>query len=99
MLGLDIYAEQLINEGIVSAEDVKTVSEKYEQICEEAFELAKKETHIKVDWNYTYLVNILINIIYLKICSTKIGSIHHGLDFSKEKILFVSVRLVSKKKH
>lgn len=37
--------------GIVSQEDVTSVRDKYEKICEEAFELAKKETHIKYkDW-------------------------------------------------
>lgn len=48
---LDIYSEQLVNEGIVTQEDVKNVRDKYEKICEDAFELAKKETHIKYkDW-------------------------------------------------
>nr|AHB50494.1 oxoglutarate dehydrogenase [Mayetiola destructor] len=48
---LEIYSEKLIKEGIVTPEDVKSVRDKYEKICEEAFELAKKETHIKYkDW-------------------------------------------------
>jgi 2-oxoglutarate dehydrogenase E1 component len=48
---LDIYANQLIDEGCVSAEEVKSVREKYEKICEDAFEQAKTETHIKYkDW-------------------------------------------------
>ncbi|XP_055379071.1 2-oxoglutarate dehydrogenase complex component E1 isoform X2 [Condylostylus longicornis] len=48
---LQIYADQLTAEGVVSADDVKSVADKYEKICEEAFELAKKETHIKYkDW-------------------------------------------------
>lgn len=47
-IGLEIYSEKLIKEGIVSPEDVKSVRDKYEKICEEAMELAKKETHIKV---------------------------------------------------
>lgn len=46
--GLEIYSEKLIKEGIVTPEDVKSVRDKYEKICEEAMELAKKETHIKV---------------------------------------------------
>lgn len=46
--GLEIYSDKLVNEGIVTQDDVKSVREKYEKICEEAFELAKKETHIKV---------------------------------------------------
>lgn len=52
-IGLEIYSDKLIKEGIVTPEDVKNVRDKYEKICEEAFELAKKETHIKVsmDWS------------------------------------------------
>lgn len=46
--GLEIYGDRLVNESIVSKDDVKNVRDKYEKICEEAFELAKKETHIKV---------------------------------------------------
>lgn len=45
---LEIYSDRLVNEGIVTKDDVASVREKYEKICEEAFELAKKETHIKV---------------------------------------------------
>ncbi|XP_058465186.1 2-oxoglutarate dehydrogenase complex component E1-like isoform X3 [Malaya genurostris] len=48
---LDIYANQLITEGCVTAEEVKSVKDKYEKICDEAFEQAKSETHIKYkDW-------------------------------------------------
>lgn len=47
--GLEVYSDKLIKEGIVTPEDVKNVRDKYEKICEEAFELAKKETHIKVN--------------------------------------------------
>ncbi|XP_055532171.1 2-oxoglutarate dehydrogenase complex component E1 isoform X1 [Wyeomyia smithii] len=48
---LDIYANQLIAEGCVTAEEVKSVKDKYEKICDEAFEQAKSETHIKYkDW-------------------------------------------------
>ncbi|XP_055629734.1 2-oxoglutarate dehydrogenase complex component E1 isoform X2 [Toxorhynchites rutilus septentrionalis] len=48
---LDIYANQLISEGVVTAEEVKSVRDKYDKICEEAFEQAKNETHIKYkDW-------------------------------------------------
>lgn len=46
--GLELYSERLVKEGIVSIEDLKSVKDKYDQICEEALELAKKETHIKV---------------------------------------------------
>ncbi|XP_075159949.1 2-oxoglutarate dehydrogenase-like, mitochondrial isoform X3 [Haematobia irritans] len=48
---LDIYADRLIAEGTCTSEEVKSVADKYEKICEEAFELAKTETHIKYkDW-------------------------------------------------
>ncbi|XP_055847037.1 2-oxoglutarate dehydrogenase-like, mitochondrial isoform X2 [Episyrphus balteatus] len=48
---LDLYADKLIAEGTCTSEEVKSVHDKYEKICEEAFELAKKETHIKYkDW-------------------------------------------------
>lgn len=45
------YSEQLIKEGVVTQDEVKEVREKYEKICEEAFEASRKETHIKFkDW-------------------------------------------------
>ncbi|XP_018575609.1 2-oxoglutarate dehydrogenase, mitochondrial isoform X3 [Anoplophora glabripennis] len=48
---LQSYSEQLIKEGIVSEEEVKDVKDKYDKICEEAFERARQETHIKYkDW-------------------------------------------------
>lgn len=48
---LDIYAKQLIEEGVVNAEEVKSVRDKYDKICEDALEQAKTETHIKYkDW-------------------------------------------------
>lgn len=48
---LDKYADQLIKEGAVSKEEVKDVQDKYEKICEEAYQNAKQETHIKYkDW-------------------------------------------------
>jgi 2-oxoglutarate dehydrogenase E1 component len=48
---LDIYSNQLITEGVVTAEEVKSVRDKYEKICEDAMEQAKTETHIKYkDW-------------------------------------------------
>jgi len=41
----------LIAEGTVTGEEVKSVAAKYENICEEAFALAKTETHVKYkDW-------------------------------------------------
>ncbi|XP_046960325.1 2-oxoglutarate dehydrogenase, mitochondrial isoform X2 [Vanessa cardui] len=48
---LEIYAERLIAEGVVTAEEVKDVKDKYEKICEDAYNQAKQETHIKYkDW-------------------------------------------------
>ncbi|XP_015043884.1 2-oxoglutarate dehydrogenase-like, mitochondrial isoform X3 [Drosophila pseudoobscura] len=48
---LDLYADKLIAEGTVTGEEVKSVAAKYENICEEAFALAKTETHVKYkDW-------------------------------------------------
>lgn len=48
---LQKYSEQLIQEGIVTEEEVKDVKDKYDKICEEAFERARQETHIKYkDW-------------------------------------------------
>ncbi|XP_014295482.1 2-oxoglutarate dehydrogenase complex component E1 isoform X4 [Microplitis demolitor] len=49
--GLDIYSKKLIDEGVVTPEEVKDVKEKYEKICEEAYSNARQETHIKYkDW-------------------------------------------------
>ncbi|XP_073982431.1 oxoglutarate dehydrogenase Nc73EF isoform X5 [Rhodnius prolixus] len=48
---LDKYAEKLISEGVVNAEEVKDVRDKYDKICEESYVNAGKETHIKYkDW-------------------------------------------------
>ncbi|XP_032511339.2 2-oxoglutarate dehydrogenase complex component E1 isoform X2 [Danaus plexippus] len=48
---LEKYADQLIVEGVVTAEEVKDVKDKYEKICEDAYNQAKQETHIKYkDW-------------------------------------------------
>ncbi|XP_023951285.2 2-oxoglutarate dehydrogenase complex component E1 isoform X5 [Bicyclus anynana] len=48
---LEKYADQLITEGVVTAEEVKDVKDKYEKICEDAYNQAKQETHIKYkDW-------------------------------------------------
>ncbi|XP_068630542.1 2-oxoglutarate dehydrogenase complex component E1 isoform X2 [Battus philenor] len=48
---LEKYADQLISEGVVTAEEVKDVKDKYEKICEDAYNQAKQETHIKYkDW-------------------------------------------------
>ncbi|XP_043492434.1 2-oxoglutarate dehydrogenase, mitochondrial isoform X4 [Polistes fuscatus] len=48
---LDKYAKSLIDDGVVTKEEVKDVQDKYEKICEEAYVNAKQETHIKYkDW-------------------------------------------------
>lgn len=48
---LDNYAKSLINDGVVTQEEVKDVKDKYEKICEEAYTNARQETHIKYkDW-------------------------------------------------
>ncbi|XP_053602560.1 2-oxoglutarate dehydrogenase complex component E1 isoform X2 [Plodia interpunctella] len=48
---LEKYADQLIAEGVVTAEEVKDVKDKYDKICEDAYNQAKQETHIKYkDW-------------------------------------------------
>lgn len=48
---LEKYADQLITEGVVTAEEVKDVRDKYDKICEDAYNQAKQETHIKYkDW-------------------------------------------------
>lgn len=41
----------MIAEGVVTAEEVKDVKDKYDKICEDAYNQAKQETHIKYkDW-------------------------------------------------
>ncbi|XP_031841222.1 oxoglutarate dehydrogenase Nc73EF isoform X2 [Nomia melanderi] len=48
---LDKYAKSLINDSVVTEEEVKDVKAKYEKICEEAYTNARQETHIKYkDW-------------------------------------------------
>ncbi|XP_023245263.1 2-oxoglutarate dehydrogenase, mitochondrial isoform X2 [Copidosoma floridanum] len=48
---LELYSKKLVEEGVVTQDEVKAVNEKYEKICEEAYNQAKKETHIKYkDW-------------------------------------------------
>lgn len=48
---LDKYADKLIQEGVVTSDEVKDVKDKYDKICEEAYQGAKQETHIKYkDW-------------------------------------------------
>ncbi len=40
----DIYAKKLMAEGVISEKEVKELMEKYDQICEEAYANAGKET-------------------------------------------------------
>ncbi|XP_014487770.1 PREDICTED: 2-oxoglutarate dehydrogenase, mitochondrial isoform X5 [Dinoponera quadriceps] len=48
---LDKYANTLLADSVVSPEEVKDVKDKYEKICEEAYNNARQETHIKYkDW-------------------------------------------------
>ncbi|XP_077264055.1 oxoglutarate dehydrogenase Nc73EF isoform X5 [Temnothorax americanus] len=48
---LDKYANSLIESSVVTQEEVKDVKDKYEKICEEAYNNARQETHIKYkDW-------------------------------------------------
>ncbi|KAH1013388.1 hypothetical protein HUJ04_002382 [Dendroctonus ponderosae] len=48
---LDKYAEHLTAEGVVTESEVQDVKAKYDKICEEALDRARKETHIKYkDW-------------------------------------------------
>lgn len=48
---LDKYADKLIEEKVVTQEEVKDVWDKYDNICEEAYTASRKETHIKYkDW-------------------------------------------------
>ncbi|KAK3858902.1 hypothetical protein Pcinc_034936 [Petrolisthes cinctipes] len=42
----ELYAEKLITEGVVTAQEAKDVRDKYEKILEEAFTAAKSETRV-----------------------------------------------------
>lgn len=43
---LELYAEKLIAEGVVTKQEVQDVIEKYEKICEEAHQKASEETQV-----------------------------------------------------
>lgn len=48
---LDKYSNSLTESSVVTPEEVKDVKAKYEKICEEAYNNARQETHIKYkDW-------------------------------------------------
>ena len=68
---LDIYSKQLIDEGIVTREEVTEVIDKYEKICEEAYKKAGTEKQVR------YVLDVSIFLIFLekftlffKICSS-----------------------------
>ena len=44
---LDLYAERLIQQGVVSQEDVQELIAQYEKICEDALAKAKSETKLE----------------------------------------------------
>lgn len=45
------YSEKLLNEGVVKGDELKEWHNMYEKTCNEAFEKAQKETHVKYkDW-------------------------------------------------
>jgi len=49
--GMDKYSEKLIEEGVVTKDEVTDVKNKYEKICEEAYVKAQQETQIRYkDW-------------------------------------------------
>ena len=45
---MDIYSKQLIDEGIVTREEVTEVIDKYEKICEEAYKKAGTEKQVRI---------------------------------------------------
>lgn len=48
---MDLYVTKLIKEGVTNAEEVKKYADKYEAICNQAFEDSQKETCIQYkDW-------------------------------------------------
>ena len=48
---MDKYSAKLIEEGVVTKDEVEDVRNKYEKICEEAYVKAQKETQIRYkDW-------------------------------------------------
>ncbi|XP_055707322.1 2-oxoglutarate dehydrogenase complex component E1 isoform X4 [Phlebotomus papatasi] len=83
---LEIYSDRLVNEGVVSNDEVKAVKDKYEKICEEAFELAKVETHIKYkDWLDSPWSGFFEGKDPLKVCPTGVHEetlVHIGNRFS-----------------
>ena len=48
---VDLYAEKLVKEGVMSKDEIKNIKQTYENICEEAFSKAKSITTIRyLDW-------------------------------------------------
>lgn len=48
ILGLKLYSERCVQEGVVTQEQVKHIYDSYQQICEESHNEAQKETTMKV---------------------------------------------------
>ncbi|XP_055687626.1 2-oxoglutarate dehydrogenase complex component E1 isoform X4 [Lutzomyia longipalpis] len=84
---LEIYSDRLVSEGVVTNEEVKAVKDKYEKICEDAFELAKTETHIKYkDWLDSPWSGFFEGKDPLKVCPTGVHEetlVHIGNRFSQ----------------
>ncbi|KAK6633424.1 hypothetical protein RUM44_004027 [Polyplax serrata] len=48
---VDLYAEKLVNEGIMTSQEITEIKQSYETICEDAFQKAKTHEKIKyLDW-------------------------------------------------
>ena len=80
---LDIYSKKLIGEGVATQEEVQAVVDKYDKICEEAYRKASEET--QVTYSVILLGVLIIGFIHRSSIST--GSIPHGLDSLRVKIL------------
>uniref|UniRef100_A0A1L8E1Z8 2-oxoglutarate dehydrogenase complex component E1 n=1 Tax=Nyssomyia neivai TaxID=330878 RepID=A0A1L8E1Z8_9DIPT len=84
---LEIYSDKLVSEGVVTNDEVKAVKDKYEKICEDAFELAKTETHIKYkDWLDSPWSGFFEGKDPLKVCPTGVHEetlVHIGNRFSQ----------------
>ena len=63
----ELYSEKLINEGVVTKEEVTAVIDKYEKICEEAYKKAGEETQVILEY---YFLMIEYYLAFL-CCSVK----------------------------
>lgn len=48
LIGYQLYSEKCVQEGVVTAEEVKQIYDNYQKICDESFDEAQKETSMKV---------------------------------------------------